>query len=67
MRVSVVVPARNAEATLARSLEAIAAQDPGEPFEVAVVDDGSTDATVAVADVKRSTRAPEDGHPSRPQ
>ncbi len=26
-----------------------------------------TVATVAVADVKRSTRAPEDGHPSRPQ
>jgi hypothetical protein len=24
-------------------------------------------ATVAVADVKRSTRAPEGGHPSRPQ
>jgi glycosyltransferase involved in cell wall biosynthesis len=49
MRVSVVVPARNAEATLARCLAAIAAQEAGEPFEVLVVDDGSSDGTVAVA------------------
>ncbi len=28
---------------------------------------GGTVATVAVSDVKRSTRTPEDGHPSRPQ
>jgi hypothetical protein len=28
---------------------------------------GAAVATVAVADVKRSTRAPEGGHPSRPQ
>jgi hypothetical protein len=28
---------------------------------------GGTVATVAVADVKRSSRTPEDGHPSRPQ
>ena len=28
---------------------------------------GGAVATVAVADVKRSNRAPEDGHPSRPQ
>ena len=42
------IPARNAERTLARVLDALAAQEPG-PAEVIVVDDGSTDATAAVA------------------
>jgi glycosyltransferase involved in cell wall biosynthesis len=47
-RVSVVIPAWNAAATLARALDSVAAQDP-RPGEVMVVDDGSTDATAAVA------------------
>jgi GT2 family glycosyltransferase len=50
IRVSVVLPCWNARATLARALEALAAQDvaPGT-FEVVIVDDGSTDDTAAVA------------------
>jgi glycosyltransferase involved in cell wall biosynthesis len=48
-RVSVVVPARDASATIGRTLEALAAQDLGEPYEVVVVDDGSSDGTLAIA------------------
>jgi glycosyltransferase involved in cell wall biosynthesis len=47
--VSIVIPAYNAERTLARVLEALAAQDPA-PDEVIVVDDGSSDGTAAVAE-----------------
>jgi len=47
---SVIVPARDAESTLPRTLASLAAQDfPGE-FEVLVVDDGSSDGTVEVAE-----------------
>jgi len=45
---SVVIPARNAERTLPRVLDALAAQDPA-PLEVIVVDDRSIDGTVAAA------------------
>jgi glycosyltransferase involved in cell wall biosynthesis len=45
---SVVIPARNAERTLARVLHALVAQDP-PPSEVIVVDDGSADRTAAIA------------------
>jgi glycosyltransferase involved in cell wall biosynthesis len=48
-RASVIVPARNAEATLPRTLEALASQELDEPYEVIVVDDGSSDATVTLA------------------
>ncbi len=51
MTVSVIIPAYNASATIARALEALAKQDCRQPFEVIVVDDGSTDDTAAV--VKR--------------
>ena len=47
--VSVVVPAHDAEATLARTLEALAAQELDVPHEVIVVDDGSSDGTAGVA------------------
>ena len=45
---SVVIPARNAAATLPRVLDALAEQDPA-PAEVIVVDDGSEDGTAAFA------------------
>jgi glycosyltransferase involved in cell wall biosynthesis len=47
--ISVIVPARDAAATIGRSLDALLAQDLPEPFEVVVVDDGSLDATAAIA------------------
>jgi glycosyltransferase involved in cell wall biosynthesis len=46
---SVIVPARNAASTIARTLRAIADQDCEDPFEVIVVDNGSTDETGRVA------------------
>jgi glycosyltransferase involved in cell wall biosynthesis len=48
-RVSVIVPARDAEATLPRTLAALAVQDLDEPYEVVVVDDGSVDRTAELA------------------
>jgi len=48
--VSVIIAARNAATTLGATLDGLAAQDVDEPFEVIVVDDGSTDATAALAE-----------------
>jgi glycosyltransferase involved in cell wall biosynthesis len=50
VRVSVVIPARNAASHLGDTLDALAVQDVAEPFEVIVVDDGSSDATASVAE-----------------
>jgi glycosyltransferase involved in cell wall biosynthesis len=47
--VSVIVPGLNAEATLGRTLDALVEQNLADDFEVIVVDDGSTDGTVALA------------------
>jgi len=47
-RFSIVVPAYNAEATLAETLDAVLAQRLGS-WECIVVDDGSTDETAAIA------------------
>ncbi len=50
-RVSVVIPARNAEQWIAETLPSVQAQTyPHELLEIILVDDGSTDATVAVAE-----------------
>lgn len=52
--VSVVIPARNAERTIRRQLEAVCTQELADDFEVLVVDNGSTDATAgAVIDMAR--------------
>jgi glycosyltransferase involved in cell wall biosynthesis len=48
-RVSVIVPARDAAATLERTLASLAGQELDEPFEVIVVDDGSADETPQIA------------------
>lgn len=47
--ISVVIPARNAAATIGRTLEALAMQDLEGAYEVIVVDDNSSDETAAVA------------------
>jgi glycosyltransferase involved in cell wall biosynthesis len=47
--VSVIVPARDAQGTLARTLDALARQNLAASFEVIVVDDGSADATAEIA------------------
>lgn len=50
IKVSVVIPAYNAAATLEASLQALTAQTlPRSTFEVIVVDDGSTDETAKIA------------------
>jgi glycosyltransferase involved in cell wall biosynthesis len=46
--VSTIVPVHNGAATLARALESVLAQGDA-PVELLVVDDGSTDASAAVA------------------
>jgi glycosyltransferase involved in cell wall biosynthesis len=49
--VTVVVPAFNAEPWMAESLSSVIAQSyPHDSLELIVVDDGSTDGTVAAAD-----------------
>ncbi len=48
-RLCVIVPARNAAATLPDTLAGLEAQTLAEPFEVTVVDDGSSDATSSIA------------------
>ncbi|TGV50646.1 glycosyltransferase, partial [Mesorhizobium sp. M2D.F.Ca.ET.160.01.1.1] len=45
--VSIVVPARNAEATLARALDCLLDQELGD-WEAIIVDDASTDRTPAI-------------------
>jgi glycosyltransferase involved in cell wall biosynthesis len=49
VRVSVIIPARDAEATIGRAVRAAVAQELDGEFEVVVVDDGSRDDTARVA------------------
>lgn len=48
-RIGVIIPARNAAATLPATLEGLSMQDHEESFDVVVVDDCSADETAAVA------------------
>jgi hypothetical protein len=48
-RISVIVPAHNAEATLGATLTALAGQSLAAPYEMVVVDSASTDGTLALA------------------
>jgi Glycosyl transferase family 2 len=50
IRATVIVPARDAEATLPRTLAALADQEGAPSFEVLVADGGSSDATAAIAE-----------------
>jgi glycosyltransferase involved in cell wall biosynthesis len=52
---SVIIPARDAAGFIERTVAAARAQDPGVPFEVIVVDDGSQDATGARAEAAGAT------------
>ncbi len=54
---SVIVPARNAEPTLARTLRALARQELEGGYEVIVVDDGSRDRTAELAEQAASAAA----------
>jgi glycosyltransferase involved in cell wall biosynthesis len=49
MNLSVIIPCHNAAHTLGDQLDALARQDFAQPWEVILVDNGSTDASVAVA------------------
>jgi glycosyltransferase involved in cell wall biosynthesis len=68
-RISVIVPVRDGERYLAEALESILRQS-APPFEVIVVDDGSTDATPTVAArygpvvATLANRPPESARPS---
>jgi glycosyltransferase involved in cell wall biosynthesis len=58
--VSVIVPARNEDASLRACLESLISQ-PGIEFEIIVVDDGSTDGTRAIAESFAGVRVIEPG------
>ncbi len=59
--VSVIVPARDAEATLGRSLDALSRQDFTGEWELIVVDDGSRDSTGDLARAAGATVVPGNG------
>ena len=67
--VSVIIPARDAAATIGRTLAALGDQDLAGEFEVIIVDDGSKDATAEIAgrapDVSVVTQAPAGPGPAR--
>jgi glycosyltransferase involved in cell wall biosynthesis len=56
MRVSVVVPARNAAATIGAAIRAIDAQEFDDSWEIVLVDDGSDDGTADLARAVGSQR-----------
>lgn len=49
MKLSVIIPCLNAEATISTQLEALASQQWSQPWELIVADNGSTDKSVEIA------------------
>jgi glycosyltransferase involved in cell wall biosynthesis len=47
-KLSVVIPCYNCERTLDEAVASVFQQEPGIPFDVTMIDDGSTDGTYAV-------------------
>jgi glycosyltransferase involved in cell wall biosynthesis len=64
--VSVVVPTRDRAGYLAVALDSLAAQELREPYEVVVVDDGSTDGTPGVVEHAAQRRDGPSGAPAAP-
>ncbi len=56
MKASVIIPVHNGEKTIADCLRSILSQKTNFPFEVIVVNDGSTDNTAAIAKQFKKTR-----------
>jgi glycosyltransferase involved in cell wall biosynthesis len=54
MKLSVIVPCYNAANTIAIQLEALASQQWSEPWEVIIADNGSTDNTIAIAELYKN-------------
>src|SRR6202034_774235 len=63
--ISVIVPAYNGEKYLTGALESILAQD-YRPFEIVLVDDGSTDDTASIARSYREVRYVYQAHKGLP-
>ena len=49
MKASVIIPCYNAETTIRAQLEALGSQDWSEPWEIILVDNGSTDQSLQIA------------------
>lgn len=57
-RLSVIIPCLNAADTIGKQLEALARQEWSEPWEVVILDNGSTDETLAVAETGEEAANP---------
>ena len=66
--ISVIIPLYNKEAAIAQSLKSVLSQEYND-FEVVIVDDGSTDGSVAIVEAKNDPRIrlikQENGGPSK--
>ncbi|MBI2612544.1 glycosyltransferase family 2 protein [Candidatus Kaiserbacteria bacterium] len=64
VQASIIIRAYNAEATIARALESVLKQDVSYTYEIVVVDDGSQDRTVSIANefLRENVRLIEQGN-----
>jgi len=60
--ISVIIPAFNSEKSLSKCLDSLDQQDYGKPFEIIVVDDGSSDDTVNVAKTFKKVKTIKQSH-----